>query len=52
MFSTMYIDDKIEEATVELIKLSIITFYILTKGAVAIIDEMAATYFKASVSNR
>ncbi|KFM67616.1 PiggyBac transposable element-derived protein 4, partial [Stegodyphus mimosarum] len=52
VLSTMHTDDKIEETTMELKKPDIITFYNLTKGAVDVVDEMAAAYTTARISNR
>ncbi|KFM60418.1 PiggyBac transposable element-derived protein 4, partial [Stegodyphus mimosarum] len=52
MLSTMHTDDKIDETTMELKKPDIITFYNLTKGAVDVVDEMAAAYTTARLSNR
>nr|XP_015905033.2 uncharacterized protein LOC107437514 [Parasteatoda tepidariorum] len=52
MLSTMHTDDKIDETTMELKKPDIITFYNLTKGAVDVVDEMAAAYTTARISNR
>lgn len=52
MLSTMHNDDKIDETTMELKKPDIITFYNLTKGAVDVVDEMAAAYTTARISNR
>ncbi|KFM71767.1 PiggyBac transposable element-derived protein 4, partial [Stegodyphus mimosarum] len=52
VLSTMHTDDKIDETTMELKKPDIITFYNLTKGAVDVVDEMAAAYTTARISNR
>lgn len=52
LLSTMHNDDKIDPSTGDSKKPEIITFYNLTKGAVDVVDEMAATYSTARKCNR
>ena len=52
LLSTMHNDDAIDSSTGEMKKPEIITFYNLTKGAVDVVDEMAATYSVARKCNR
>lgn len=52
LLSTMHNDDKIDKSTGESKKPEIISFYNMTKGAVDVVDEMAAAYSTARISRR
>ncbi|GBN51436.1 PiggyBac transposable element-derived protein 4 [Araneus ventricosus] len=52
LLSTMHNDNAIDLSTGEAKKPEIITFYNMTKGAVDVVDEMAATYSTAKKTNR
>lgn len=52
LLSTMHNDDAIDKETGDAKKPEIITFYNQTKGAVDVVDEMAANYSTARKTNR
>ncbi|XP_035225524.1 uncharacterized protein LOC118198042, partial [Stegodyphus dumicola] len=52
LLSTMHSGDQIDESTGESKTPEIITFYNMTKGAVDVVDEMAAAYSTARVARR
>ncbi|XP_035213239.1 uncharacterized protein LOC118187142 [Stegodyphus dumicola] len=52
LLSTMHSGDQIDESTGESKKPEIITLYNMTKGAVDVVDEMAAAYSTARVARR
>ncbi|XP_054713571.1 piggyBac transposable element-derived protein 4-like [Uloborus diversus] len=52
LLSTMHNDDTIDEDSAEKKKPEIITFYNMTKCAVDVVDQMAASYTTARITNR